>query len=135
MDSIATSTSRKDNIWIFTDQQSSSETGSAAVKDYQRAATEKGSPFVSVILQCDLEENLRRLLGSGRGVHNTKLTDSDILRHIRDTEDIYHVGDKLELEIDVTHKSAQEVAGIIKRFLGSFECNIISYGSLELDNY
>ena len=54
-------------------------------------------------------------------MHNTKLTDSDILRRIRDTEDIYHTGDKLELEIDVTHKPAQEVAGIIQGFLGSSE--------------
>ena len=121
LDSIATSTSRKDTVWIFTDQQSSSENGTAAVKDYQRAAAKKGSPFVSVILQCDLEENIHRLSGSGRGVHNTKLTDSDILRRIRDTEDIYHTGDKLELEIDVTHKPVQEVAGIIQGFLGSSE--------------
>ena len=91
------------------------------MEDYRRAAAEKGSPFFSIVLQCDLEENLRRLLGSERGVHNTKLTDIEILRHIRDTEDIYHVGDKLELEIDVTHKSAQEVAVVIKEFLGSFE--------------
>lgn len=100
------------------------------MKDYRRAAAEKGSPFVSVILQCELGENLRRLLGSARGVHNTKLTDSDILRHIRETEDIYHVGDQLELEIDVTHKSAHEVAGVIKEFLGSFKPKRTSYGRL-----
>ena len=68
-----------------------------------------------------MEENLRRLSGSGRGVHNTKLTDAEILRHIRDTEDIYHVGGELELEIDVTEKTAQEVAGIIKEFLGVYK--------------
>jgi hypothetical protein len=77
---IAASTSTKDATWIFTDQQSSSAQGSSAAQDYQNAAALRGSRFISVILSCDLDENIRRLKDSGRGGSvNTKLTDVRIL--------------------------------------------------------
>lgn len=50
---------------------------------------------------------------------NTKLTDVNILHHIRDTEDIYHFGGELEVEIDVTHKAPDVVAREIEKFIGS----------------
>ena len=74
---------------------------------------------MSIVLQCDLNENLSRLAGSGRGRDNTKLTSIGILRHIRATEDIYHMGGDLELEIDTTDMSSSQVAANIMDFLGT----------------
>ena len=62
------------------------------------------------MLQCDPEENLRRVQASGRGGSNTKLTDISIVRNIREKEDIYHFKDDNELELDITHISPAEVA-------------------------
>lgn len=120
LDSIATSESTREITWIFTDQQSSDETGASAAQDYAAAAQARQSPFVSIILTCDLEENVRRLTFASRGGEsNTKLTDVNILHHIRDTEDIYHFGGELEVEIDVTHKAPDVVAREIEKFIGS----------------
>lgn len=120
LDSIATSETLSDVNWIFTDSQSSDPIGSSAAKDYLDAAIVKGANFFSIILQCDEDENVRRLTGGARGgSNNTKLTDVDILTHIRATEDIHRFSGELELVVDVTDKSAESVAKEIKDFVGS----------------
>jgi hypothetical protein len=91
------------------------------VKDYASAAAVRGSALISVILTCEIEENIRRLTSPSRGVANTKLTDVGILRETRDTEDIYRFGGPLELEIDVTSKTAEVVAQDISSFLDLVE--------------
>jgi hypothetical protein len=116
LDAIAKSESTKHVTWIFTDSQSSEEVW-AAPKDYTSAAAARGSPFVSIVLTCDLDENITRLTNSSRSGPKTKLTDVDILREIRETEDIMHFGGELELEIDVTTKEPSAVAEEIKAFL------------------
>lgn len=66
---------------------------------------------MSIVLHCELEENLRRLNGTGRGgQQNTKLMDPKILRDIRETEDLYHFGDAMEKDIDVTNFSPLDAA-------------------------
>src|SRR6266480_6270554 len=95
--SIATSVSTKETTWIFTDQQSSSVNGSLAAQDYKDAAALRESLFISVILRCDLDENIRRMGSAGRGGQiNTKLTDVGILQRIRATEDLYSFGGDYE---------------------------------------
>ena len=106
--------STQDITWIFTDQQSSSQLGRSAAKDYQDAAALRGSTFISVVLQCDVNENLKRVAGVDRGTgSNTKLTDLSVLRSIREREDIFHFEDENELELDVTYLSPSEAAGKI----------------------
>jgi len=51
-------------------------------------------------------------------VANTKLTSVDILKHVRGTEAIYRHGTSLELEIDVSSLSPDEVAREIRDFIG-----------------
>jgi hypothetical protein len=119
LDSIADSRSTRDVTWIFTDQQSSSKNGTRAATDYLAAARKCGSPFVSIILHCGLDENIRRLTNCSRGGTNTKLTDESILRNIRDNEDIYRFGGELELEVDITAKSPDAAAQEIERFLST----------------
>ncbi|KAK5991830.1 hypothetical protein PT974_05216 [Cladobotryum mycophilum] len=88
--SIADAKSTRDVTWIFTDQQSSSKLGSSSARDYQNAATVRGSLFISVILHCELN------LG--------------ILRSIRECEDVFHFKDEYELQLDVTYLSPSEAA-------------------------
>ncbi|KAK2028999.1 hypothetical protein LX32DRAFT_673173 [Colletotrichum zoysiae] len=118
--SIATAKSTRDVTWIFTDQQSSSDVGSSFARDYQNAARLRGSPFISIILHCDLEENLARATGVDRGKgSNTKLTTPDILRSIREREDIFRFRDEYELELDVTQLSPIEAAARIRDHIGT----------------
>ncbi len=50
-------------------------------------------------------------MGGDRGNgSNTKLTDLDILRSIREEEDIFHFKDGNELDLDITHLSPSEAA-------------------------
>jgi len=112
--SIAASTSTRDITWIFTDQQSSSPLGTSSARDYQNAATTRGSLFISIILNCEIEENLRRTKAEGRGGSaNTKLSDVAIVRSIREREDIFHFGDANELELDATSLSPTQAAHAI----------------------
>lgn len=107
--------------YIFTDSQSSDVIGSATAQEYEDAAKERGCPFISIILSCHLEENIRRLQAVGRGGStNTKLTDLGIFHEIRKTEDIYHFGGRMELELDVTETSATFTAEKIYAFV--LEC-------------
>jgi hypothetical protein len=118
LDAIANSSSTSDITWIFTDSQSSDKTGAASALDYQDAARKRGSHFVSVILQCNLEENIKRLQAHERGgAVNTKLTDSSILLAIRETEDIFHFGGAHEIELDTTGLTPQETAQKVLEFL------------------
>ena len=132
LDSLASSISTKDVTWIFTDQQSSSANGTAAAKTYEAAAKARGSPFVSVVLHCGLEENIKRLSSGGRGGDNTKLTDVGILEAIRENEDIYHFRNDLELEINVTSLEATAVADTIKDFVGTYPKRQGHWGDTDL---
>ncbi|KAH7002155.1 hypothetical protein EDB80DRAFT_867163 [Ilyonectria destructans] len=117
--SIATSISARDVTWVFTDQQSSSTLGSSAARDYQEAAVVRASPFISIILHCELNENLKRAAGGDRdNGSNTKLTDQGILRSIREREDIFQFHDEYELVLEVTHLSPSEAATKIYEHIG-----------------
>lgn len=59
---------------------------------------------------------MRRLQAVGRGSSNTKLTDLGIFRMVVETEDIYHFGGPMELELDVTETSAAATAEKIHAF-------------------
>lgn len=111
------SDSASDRYIIFTEQQSSDPDGSAVMLEYLAAGRRLKARLISVILQCSAEENTRRLVGRAQHAHpdSTKLLDPEILLRIRQDEDISHFGSDadLEIELDVTHRSAVEVAGEI----------------------
>lgn len=107
----------QDITFIFTDSRSSVELDSSAAREYEASAKERGCPFISIILSCRLEENTRRLCSVGRGgSRNTKLTDLEVFRTVRETEDIYHFGGPMELELDVTESSAIATAEKVHAF-------------------
>ncbi|KAL9000672.1 MAG: hypothetical protein Q9169_000708 [Polycauliona sp. 2 TL-2023] len=113
--SIATSVSWRDITWVFTDSQSWSGVGKAAVDDYIHAAEMRGSPIISIILSCCPEENVLRLEAADR--RETKLNDVEILREIRRTEDLYHFGGAMEIDIDVTGLPAHHAAQTLYDFI------------------
>lgn len=77
------------------------------------------APFFSIILLCDEDINLVRLQAEGRGgTANTKLTDPDMLLHIRQREKIHRFGGAKELELDISDKTPDEAAEEIAEFIG-----------------
>lgn len=111
LDKIATTKSTKDVTFIFTDQQSSNELGAMVAKEYQDAAFKRGCRFITVVLKCDLKENVRRMEGESRvGATKTKLKDAHVLKKIRDAEDICSFGGPNELKLDVTDLTPEKAA-------------------------
>jgi len=106
-------TDQPDTTWIFTDSRSSCQAGTASAHDHQKAAESANLPFFSVVLLCDLEENRRRLTGRTTSATKTKLTDEAILNKVREEEDLFRFRNEKELEVDVTHRSAEDVALLI----------------------
>ncbi|KAI8223927.1 hypothetical protein K4K54_005693 [Colletotrichum sp. SAR 10_86] len=108
---IATSDSHQNTTYIFTDARCSSPFGSAAAQEYEDAARRRGLPFIPIALECQLEENIKRVTGSGRGgAANGKLTDVNILKDIRQEEQMFRFGGDLELELDVTELTPEQAA-------------------------
>jgi hypothetical protein len=100
--------------FIFTDQQSSDDIGSATSREYADAARRRNSIFLSVILDCEFEENIRRLQAVDRGEGTKrKLTDTGIFRSIRETEDIHHFGGNMEFTLNNSKMSAAQAAKVI----------------------
>ncbi|KAK6358854.1 hypothetical protein TWF696_000034 [Orbilia brochopaga] len=122
LDSIATaSPEHASTTWIFTECQSNSHIGTSISHEYLAAAQRRSSPFVSIILTCSLEENLRRLSHPSRKTEpRRKLTNREVLKAIRDEEVIHRFGDWIgvrELIVDVTKLEPEEAAVVIKNFL------------------
>lgn len=110
---------QREVTWIFTDQQSSLPIEAQSAIDHREAAATENIPFFSIILLCDLAENLRRVKSPGRGDATTKLTDVSIVQNIRETEDVYHFKEGNEVEIDVTHYSPSEAAKVILKHVAA----------------
>ncbi|TDZ71773.1 hypothetical protein CTRI78_v001743 [Colletotrichum trifolii] len=81
---ITESSDTKGIVCIFTDCRSTDKSSENIAREYEDAAKRQGVPFFPVLLTCELEQNLRRVVGTGRG--------------------------PLELELDVTHLSPEVAA-------------------------
>lgn len=130
LSAIACSQDLANTIIVFTDQQSSSAVGSAVAREYEEAAKQRGSVFVSIRLLCDREEHFRRATYESRK-GTTKLTDLEILEGIRLEEDVYCFGGRNELTLDVTHLSPEESALEILSFFQTRMCDVDDNGILS----
>ncbi|KAF5237770.1 hypothetical protein FANTH_10645 [Fusarium anthophilum] len=109
LNEITTSEYTKDITWIFTDAREANSAGEMGAKDYEAAAAKKGISFISIVLECEIEENIRRAVNSKRSQSiSAKLTDETILRPILENETIYRFGTETELVLDVTKLSSKE---------------------------
>lgn len=106
----------RDTVFIFTDSQTEHND---CVGDYTDLGLgEHGRRFYSVVLHCELEENIRRLTLPGRGgSFNGKLTDAEVLKEYRSKQSILRFGDDDEIEIDVTEVKPEEAARRIHEFV------------------
>jgi broad-specificity NMP kinase len=108
--------------WIFTDSRCINSIGRVAARDYQDAAAQCGVPFITIALSCNLEENLKRV--ANRGLHsesNTKLTDLETVRSLREEEVMFRFGGPNELVLDTTTISPAEAAQKILKHIGKVE--------------
>ncbi|QGI78362.1 hypothetical protein CEK25_005091 [Fusarium fujikuroi] len=111
LNEIATSEYTKDTTWIFTDARDASAAGEMGAKDYEAAARKRDVSLISIVLECEIEENIRRATNPARNQSiSAKLTDETILRPILDKESIYRFGNVTELVLDVTKLSSEEAA-------------------------
>ncbi|KAK0619891.1 hypothetical protein B0T14DRAFT_566695 [Immersiella caudata] len=120
LDIIATSNSTKNFTYIFTNSRSSSKADGEGALDYEKAAAKRGIPFIPLILDCDLDENLKRTANRG-GSSTTKLTDHETAETIRKEEESHRFGREVELEMDITalgpREAAIKILEHVKRFV------------------
>lgn len=107
---------QREVIWIFTDSQTEHNECMGDYTDLELG--EHGRRFYSVVLECDEDENIRRLTSPGRGGEaNRKLTDVKVLKDYRSREGIYKFEKDDEIVLDVTSTPAEETAAKIAEFV------------------
>lgn len=98
------------SAYIFTDFQTTDEVGSAVCAEFKNMSEARGGKFIPVVLACDEDENLRRLVAEDRKIH-LKLVDSELVRKFRSGAGVHRfVGYENALELDVSHMSAEDAA-------------------------
>jgi broad-specificity NMP kinase len=107
-------TATHDSTYIFTDWQSSNPEGSSVCAEYAATAVQRGCELVPIVLNCTVEENMRRLVSGGR-TGSRKLTDVELARRFRKDGPPVHrfTGYSTFLELDVTTLNAEETARVI----------------------
>jgi predicted kinase len=79
-------------------------------------ADDLGATLASVVLDCDEDENVRRVRSESRiGTH--KLTNPDVLLSLRAKYDLLRTERTARIDIDVTQLSAEEAADAIEQAL------------------
>lgn len=118
---IPTSKETRNNTWIFTDTRCNNITDTIAATDYRDAAYLREAGFISVILTCDLEENVTRVLAEQREINNGEIPEPNtniklhnliLLHMLEEDQELYKFHDEcdLELEIDTTGMTPLAVA-------------------------
>jgi hypothetical protein len=115
LDAIICSEADRDTVFIFTGAHVSTNPVCIPItRDFAEAAQRRGSRLVSVILDCEIEEHVKRGMSEGR---KTKLTDPAVLRKIAGSGPVFEFADKFEAvtetRIDTSGKTAQDVANQI----------------------
>lgn len=98
--------------FIFTDALSDDATDTRAFEDCAALAQKRGARFVAVVIDCDVEENLKRLTRAGRSKLH-KLTDPEVLLGLRRAHRLLRGSSDRLIEIDVSTLGADEAAAAI----------------------
>lgn len=106
-----------ETAYIFTDFQSTDAVGSRVCKEFEDAANQRGGLFLPIVLKCDKDANLERLISDDRIAHG-KLTNVELVKDFRERVVVYQF-EKADnaLELDVTHLSAEEAGERILKHL------------------
>lgn len=118
MDVALDQTAKKPNeIFIFTNALSAKlEEDRARLDKIRFFADEKNIKFIQVLLECELEENKRRMVSEDRKLKG-KLIDASKLDKIYENHTIYHPTSEFTLKIDTTNLSAESVSNNIKSYI------------------
>ena len=101
---------------VFTDALSDDATDRSLFDDYRTLASKRGARLVSVVLACDLDENIRRLTSAGRS-DLYKLTKPEVLTRMRADYRLLRPEGIDCIEIDVTDLSAEAATMTIETAL------------------
>ncbi|KAI9690731.1 MAG: hypothetical protein M1820_009862 [Bogoriella megaspora] len=101
---------------FFTDFQPNNDVGRDTAREYEAAALQAGRRFLPIYLECDIQENIRRLTNPPRGSsETTKLMDPEILTDMRSKCQLFRFDDVEGITSDVTNLSAKDAAGALAR--------------------
>jgi thymidylate kinase len=101
---------------VLTDALSDDAADQSFFDDYRALASKRGARLIGVVLDCDQEENIRRLTSPGRSELH-KLTRPDFLRHLRASYQLLRPQGVDLIDIDVSTLSADEAASRIEQAL------------------
>jgi hypothetical protein len=85
------------------------ESDRAHFAEYRALASARNAKLIPVTLECELEENVRRLSAAGRA-ELLKLTDVEILRDARRSYELYRPNDLPSVDLDVTRLAPEQAA-------------------------
>lgn len=94
---------------IFTDALADDATDLAIFEEYRELAARRSARLVSIVLECEQEENIRRLTRAGRAELH-KLTQPEVLGELRAKYRLLRPGGVELVELDVTRLSADAAA-------------------------
>jgi len=97
---------------IFTDALAEDPADSAVFDEYRALAERRSTRLAAVVLECEQEENVRRLTRAGRAELN-KLTRPEVLAQLRGQYRLLRPQGVALVEIDVTRLSPDAAAGAI----------------------
>ncbi|KAM6480854.1 hypothetical protein HDV62DRAFT_365804 [Trichoderma sp. SZMC 28011] len=118
--------------YIFTDFQTSNELGAAVCQEYVECAKTRGCDFIPIMLSCDEETNLTRLVEDGRAGHG-KLVDVDLVKRFRASQ-LYEFDDHPALlRLDVSELSADDAARRITDHLLKMSPELARYVEAVVD--
>ncbi|OCF58647.1 hypothetical protein L486_03136 [Kwoniella mangroviensis CBS 10435] len=103
-------------ILLFTECQST-KSGAQVMNEYLEFASSTHSRLISIILECSMAENVKRLIAEDRmKAGNTKLTDIEVLKYMKDNYSIHRYGDRADKEwvIDTSGESVEDVVNDIR---------------------
>ncbi|KAM0354937.1 hypothetical protein ACHAPU_000777 [Fusarium lateritium] len=129
-DTLATSQDTFDSIFVFTDFQSDDAIGRGVMEEYRAMASRRGCAFVPITVTCSMEENMRRLVSTERTQHG-KLTDAELMAHVRDTSIIHQTPeDHWGMELNLTELDADMAAAMLYKHVA--EVCKISISSIDI---
>jgi thymidylate kinase len=99
---------------VFTDALADIASDRAVFDDCLELASKRGAKLIAVVLECEEEENLRRLTAGGRA-EQLKLTDEKVLRDLRAKYRLLRPTDVTCIDLEVSALPAGEVAAALHR--------------------
>ncbi|KAJ5180679.1 hypothetical protein N7492_003889 [Penicillium capsulatum] len=110
LDALADEPATYGTSYVFTDFQSSDELGASVCAEYIAAAVGRDAPFIPVVLLCDEDVNMQRLVSPERETYS-KLMDVELVARFRREKEVCRLGKHPNFfELDVSGLEPGEAA-------------------------